>query len=67
MAPTDSGSKIVRSWSSLGALTGEGTRYETEDGRVWRSTIQGDYVSGNTYANIKSDKMGNKMVPHGTR
>jgi hypothetical protein len=67
MAPTDSGAKIVRSWSSITAPTGEGSYYETEDGRTWRSTLQGSFVSGNTYATIKTVKGDNKMVPVGVR
>lgn len=33
----DSRQKIVRYWTDPYAPTGEGERYQTEDGRVWKS------------------------------
>lgn len=37
MAPTGSGSKIVRQWTPHDAPTGV-TYYQTADGTVWKST-----------------------------
>ena len=57
MAPTDSGSKIIRTWTSPTAPTGEGTYYETENGRVWKTTIQTPTITGVSYADLRDGRM----------
>ena len=46
MGVDPNGDPIVRTWTSWGAPTGEGKRYQTESGREWRSDPSGDVVSG---------------------
>ncbi len=43
--------KIVREWLDPNAPTGEAGMYQTEDGRVWRTTLmRGSPETGVTYA-----------------
>lgn len=57
MAPSDSGSRIVRTWTVTDAPTGEGTRYETEDGRVWAQTMTTPTITGVTYAKVRRGRI----------
>lgn len=57
MAPTDSGSKIVRSWTSPTAPTGEGTYYELEDGTVWKTTLSTPTITGVRYGDLRDGRI----------
>lgn len=52
--PFPESNRIVRSWA--GARTGE-TCYETEDGRVWRTTFGLPTITGVDYGTIEGDLM----------
>ncbi len=45
MAGTDSESRIVKVYTVANAPTGEGERYVTQDGRVWKRTFGQDNTS----------------------
>lgn len=59
MAPgSGSGLKIVQTWTNHGAPTGEGGRYQTEDGAVWKDHVGPEtVVTGRRYADVRYDRM----------
>lgn len=46
--------RIVRSWPA--AQTGE-SYYQTEDGRVWKTTFHTETITGVSYGSIEGDRM----------
>ncbi len=48
--------RIVRTWSDRSCLTGE-SMYETEDGRVWRTSRGGELGTGDQRAMIRDGAM----------
>lgn len=50
--------RIVRSWSDPNGPTGESSRYETEDGRVWKDHYGPETtITGVEYRDIKGGEM----------
>lgn len=61
MAPNDDeGTRIIRTWQNDNCLTGE-SMYQTEDGRVWKSTTHTPTMTGVTYGTVR----GGRIHPRG--
>jgi hypothetical protein len=54
MSGGDGGLRIVACWSDPDAPTGEGSRYETEDGTVWGSVFrkESNPATGTSYGEM---------------
>lgn len=57
--------RIVHSWSDPNGPTGEGGRYETEDGRVWKDHYGPETtITGVEYRDVHGGEMCPRSVGH---
>lgn len=56
MGGGESTTRIVRTWHDNSCATGE-QKYETADGRVWKTCWATPVVTGAVYADVEGDRM----------
>jgi hypothetical protein len=62
MAPNTKPLRIIRTAHDSSSTTGEGARYQTEDGRWWRDERPGEGCSEMTAPPLAKTRVGNVLV-----